>query len=456
MKEMINDEQPEGWVDCRLGDAIGFMRNGMVAKQTKDGVGLPISRIETIANGTVDPNRIGFSTDISPRAAEAYRLQRGDILFSHINSPSHLGKTAIYDGIPSTLYHGMNLLMLRANEELITARFLEYGLRLLRISGTFSLVAQHAVNQASINQKKLCELRLPLAPLAEQKRIADKLEAVLGRVEACRARLDRVPDLLKRFRQSVLAAATSGQLTEDWRMAQSDAPNWRIEPLEGIVAEMKNGLVAKQSKEPVGLPMSRIETIAAGSINPDKIGYSTEVTLKQAEPFRLLEGDILFSHINSPAHLGKTAIYKGIPETLFHGMNLLMLRVKTELSLPQFLEFALCNLRGEGVFSMVAQHAVNQASINQKKLRAIEVPLPPLAEQTEIVRRVEALFALADRIEARLATAQRLVERLTPATLSKAFRGDLVPQDPNDEPASKLLERVRTAASPDQKPKRRT
>ena len=69
------------------------------------------------------------------------------------------------------------------------------------------------------------------------------------------------------------------------------------------------------------------------------------------------------------------------------------------------------------------------------------------AKQTEIVHRVEALFALADRIEARLAIAQRLVERLSPRHLSKAFRGDLVPQDPNDEPASKLLERLRKAGA---------
>jgi type I restriction enzyme S subunit len=88
-----------------------------------------------------------------------------------------------------------------------------------------------------------------------------------------------------------------------------------------------------------------------------------------------------------------------------------------------------------------------QVRINLGDLRQFIINLPPLAEQAEIVRRVESLFALADRIEARLATAQRLVERLTPATLSKAFRGDLVPQDPNDEPASKLLERLRTAGA---------
>ena len=83
--------------------------------------------------------------------------------------------------------------------------------------------------------------------------------------------------------------------------------------------------------------------------------------------------------------------------------------------------------------------------LNLGLLRELPILLPPLPEQTEIVRRVEALFAFADRIEARLATAQKTVERLTPATLAKAFRGELVPQDPNDEPASELLKRIRTS-----------
>jgi type I restriction enzyme S subunit len=88
-------------------------------------------------------------------------------------------------------------------------------------------------------------------------------------------------------------------------------------------------------------------------------------------------------------------------------------------------------------------------------LRVDLIPLPPLPEQQEIVRRVENLFAFADRIEARLATAQKTVERLTPATLAKAFRGELVPQDPADEPAGVLLERLAASSESAPKPKRR-
>ncbi len=108
-------------------------------------------------------------------------------------------------------------------------------------------------------------------------------------------------------------------------------------------------------------------------------------------------------------------------------------------------------------FCSSGKQTTNLASINKSMLCSLPIKLPPQAEQAEIVRRVETLFALADRIEARLATAQRLVERLTPATLSKAFRGDLVPQDPNDEPAATLLERLGSSNSmPSPARKRRT
>ena len=212
-------ELPENWQDCELGDLAQTIKNGFVSQQNRDGVGFPITRIETIANGTIDENRLGFVSGITLESIQDYALIENDILFSHINSPSHLGKTALYRGRPNPLYHGMNLLLIRADEAVVNPRYLEYGLKFLRSQGVFSLNAQHAVNQASINQKKLKAMRLPLAPLAEQKRIADKLDALLARVDRCRIRLDRVPLILKRFRQAVLAAATSGQLTEEWREA---------------------------------------------------------------------------------------------------------------------------------------------------------------------------------------------------------------------------------------------
>ncbi|MCU0796507.1 MAG: restriction endonuclease subunit S [Akkermansiaceae bacterium] len=435
---MTNDELPNGWELIKLQDVASWGSGGTPPRKNPKYYGGEIPWIKTgeLGDGLIldTEEKItaaglkNSSAKVFPKGSVAIAMYGATIGKVSILGIDAATNQACAVGIPDLRVTGP-----------------QYLFQYLRSQKDAFIAAGKGGAQPNLSQGVIKEWPLPLAPLAEQKRIADKLESVLGRVDACRARLDRVPALVKRFRQSVLAAATSGKLTEEWRQVNGVNDEWENFELGDLVTEMKNGLVAKQTKEAVGIPMSRIETIADGTINPERIGYSTEVTLKQAEPFRLKFCDILFSHINSAAHLGKTAIYRGIPATLFHGMNLMLLRADDEKVSSVFLELSLRHLRGESVFSMVAQHAVNQASINQKKLRAIEIAVPSLPEQQEIVRRVEALFAFADRIEARLATAQKTVERLTPATLAKAFRGELVPQDPNDEPATTLLEQLESA-----------
>lgn len=92
----------------------------------------------------------------------------------------------------------------------------------------------------------------------------------------------------------------------------------------------------------------------------------------------------------------------------------------------------------------------NQQALNKKAVQSLPFPLPPLAEQTEIVRRVEQLFAFADQLEAKVKNAKARIDRLTQSILAKAFRGELVPQDPSDEPACELLARIQAqrAAAP--------
>ena len=445
---MSNDELPSGWAAVTLQDVAKWGTGGTPSRANAAYFGGPIPWIKT---GELDTGLILDTeeklTEEGLRNSSAKLFPKGAVAVAMYGAT--IGKASIL-GIPAATNQACAVAV--PHEGVTTSEFL---LQYLRSQKESFIRAGKGGAQPNISQGVIRTWPYPLPPLAEQKRIADKLESLLSRVDACRARLDRVPALLKRFRQSILAAATSGRLTEEWRVMNKVNDEWESVELGNLVTEMKNGLVAKQTKEAIGVPMSRIETIADGTINPERIGFSTEVTLKQAEPFRLKVGDILFSHINSPAHLGKTAIYTGHPEILFHGMNLMLLRADHQRISPEFLELSLRHLRGESVFSMVAQHAVNQASINQKKLRAIQIETPSPSEQREIVRRVEALFAFADRIESRLATARKTVERLTPATLAKAFRGELVPQDPNDEPASALLERLHAQSDPaTAKPKR--
>lgn len=121
---------------------------------------------------------------------------------------------------------------------------------------------------------------------------------------------------------------------------------------------------------------------------------------------------------------------------------LMRLRLDTSRALPDYAILYLQSLPGLVELRKNAKHAINQSSINQEDVKGAMFNLPPLPEQQEIVRRVEGLFALADQLEVRLTKARGQVDRLAPSILARAFAGKLVHQDPADEPASVLLERL--------------
>ena len=202
---MDNINIPEEWSIALYGDIYLSASNGIGGTQNKDGVGIPVSRIETISEQRIDYSRIGYLSSFDEDKIKKHKLQQDDVLFSHINSPIHLGKTALYDGIEK-LYHGINLLRIVVDKEVFLPKLFNYHCKYIRALGVFSLNAQHAVNQSSINQKKLSAFKIPLPPLAEQKEIAERLDKLLAQVEATQARLASIPDIIKQFRQSVLAA----------------------------------------------------------------------------------------------------------------------------------------------------------------------------------------------------------------------------------------------------------
>jgi type I restriction enzyme S subunit len=316
-----------------------------------------------------------------------------------------------------------------------------------------------------------------LAPAAEQKRIADKLDALLAKVDACRQRLDRVPALLKRFRQAVLAAATAGDLTADWRnkcevektgadllkLAREmhklaakrvedipmpvedesivDIPNsWTVASGAEVVepkAEIVYGIVQPGPKLEEGVPYVRGMDIENGRILVDQLMKTSQAIAEKYSRSALLGGDVLLGIIRAT----KVAI---VPSVL-NGANITQGTARFRPSSVIKTRYLAIALEAPSTQYWLHEHyrGIDMPGLNLADVRRVPIPLPPLEEQREIVRRVEALFAFADRLEARYLAARKQVDKLTPSLLAKAFRGELVPQDPNDEPASALLERIR-------------
>ena len=164
------------WPMTPISEFVTLLRNGKSIKQDPASGGLPITRIETIADGTIDSSRLGYA-GLEIADCKGWLLQEGDILVSHINSAKHLGKCAIFKGSPPDLVHGMNLLVLRADQNCACPRYIFHALRSQSFRRGLPRITKHSVNQSSFNISSFKRLKIPLPPLPEQKRIAAILDA---------------------------------------------------------------------------------------------------------------------------------------------------------------------------------------------------------------------------------------------------------------------------------------
>ena len=321
----------------------------------------------------------------------------------------------------------------------IDPRWISYLVRTEAFVDAMSELVQGALYPA-VRSKDVRAYVVPLAPQAEQTRIANQLDTLLTRIQSCNDRFDAIPALLKRFRQTVLGAATSGVLTREWQSAGSSP--WKSVRLDEVASSFSYGSAAKSAKAG-DVPVLRMGNIQDGHLDWTDLVYTSDP--KEIDKYMLVKGDVLFNRTNSPELVGKSAVYQGEQTAIYAGY-LIRVRCSAEL-LPEYLNCCLGSKSGRDYCWSVKSDGVSQSNINAKKLAAFPFALPSVEEQTEIVRRVEALFSLASRIEARATTARTQAQRLSALTLAKAFRGELVPQDTSDEPASKLLERMRSATA---------
>ncbi len=372
-----------------------------------------------------------------------------------------------------------------ADERLINRKFLLFG-----INGYLKAIedATSSVTVGHLSSRDIMLIPFPLPPLAEQKRIVAKVEKLLEKVDDSRARLDKVSALLKRFRQSVLAAACSGRLTADWRKenpkiesgpnllnrikhARSaaavsakdtrqidaafqvvqltlDASELGVEQFPdswaacqiGAIGSVVNGSTPSRMHDEYW--NGKIPWVSSGEVRNNVISVTreriTQSGYDSCSIHLLPRGSVLLAMIGEGKTRGQSAILQ-VEATI--NQNIAAILIPHGLVLSEFLWrwflFQYNATREQGSGS-------GPQALNCQRVRELPFVLPPLPEQREIVRRVEELFALADRLETRVDKARGQVDKLTQSILAKAFRGELVPQDPNDEPAEKLLARIRT------------
>jgi type I restriction enzyme S subunit len=334
----------------------------------------------------------------------------------------------------------------------IEPRYLAYFLRSPEYWKQISN-ASTGIAIANVNARKLAELRIPVAPLKEQKRIADKLDILLKRVDACQQRLARIPHILKCFRQAVITAAISGQLTKDWRSNHFEESDFNHHSISGKLIDFADVIDPNPSHrypsyEGGTIPLLATEQMSgldAWDISSAKLTTSDFYQARKAA-HDFFDNDIIF------ARKGRLGLARNPPKNSCYVFShtVFIIRRKTDKILPTYL---LWFLRQESCIQWLLQEMnsnVGVPTLGIAVMQRLPVQIPNYVEQQEIVRQIENLFAYADRIESCYQTACTKIERLRHKLLAKAFRGELVPQDPNDETALSLLGQIRTerAAQP--------
>lgn len=374
----------------------------------------------------------------------------GDILFSKAGT---IGRVCF---VPDTIKRGAitsSCAKIKIHECLNSKYFL-YQLSSDEVYNYLINIATGST-RLNLNLTSIKSIPVKVPPYLEQNRIVNKLDALMEKVESNKQRLDKIPTLLKRFRQSVLAAAVSGRLTEDWRdekdydLILGFPISWRIVKIDKLLKSLKTDLrtgpfgtaLKKSEHQLLGVPVWGIESIGGnGSFTGHNKIFVTKDKAKELKSFEVKGGDIIISRSGT---VGEICI---LPENVEYGListNLMKIVLDNEIIDSKF--FCWLFDGSPLVIDKLRELCTGSTRIflTQTILKQLDYPLPPFKEQQEIIHRVEQLFAFADKIEARYTKAKSMLDKLPQSILAKAFRGELVPQDPNDEPASVLLERIK-------------
>jgi type I restriction enzyme S subunit len=408
--------------------------------------GVPCLRMYNIEHGAVAWRNIK-RMQLSSAELEQYLLLPGDLLVNRVNSRELVGKTAVCGVTPEPAVFESKNIRVRLRLDRIDPRFVGLWLQLDSTRAVLTDGAKQTVGMATITQPMLAALLIPFPPLAEQERVVEKVEALLAQVNAAQERLTRVREILKRFRQSTLAAACSGRLTEDWRAQQAAAqplepvpddeveslktglsqfafpPEWRttrLGALSSLVTSGSRGWAQYYSDH--GALFLRSQDIKTDKLDLCNVARVTPPHRTEGMRTRVEPQDLLITITG--ANVARAAVVDRPTGQAYVSQHLGLVRL-IDSPHARWLHLWLTSPLHGRRFLLAAAYGAGKPGLNLDHLRELPVALPPLPEQAEIVRRVDALFTAAERIEQRLATSAAHSKKFPEAALAAAFRGEL-------------------------------
>lgn len=420
---MSKKKLPFGWVEVSLGNAFLIERGGS-PRPIQDYLTDKDDGINWIKIGdtSTESKYITFAKEkIIPDGVKKSRMVfEGDFLLS--NSMS-FGRPYI-SKIRGCIHDGW--LVIRKNEK-VENDYLYYILKSPQCYNQFCLLAKGSTVK-NLNIQAVSKVIIPLPPLPEQQRIVAKLHSLIGHLDSLREKLDRIPALLKNFRQQVLTQAVTGELTREWREGKG-LGEWGVQKADKCCQKVQSGGTPKKDGfSDSGIPFLKVYNIVNNKVDFD---YRPQFVTPEAHNSKikksiLLPRDVLMNIVGPP--LNKIAIVPDDYDEWNLNQAITLFRPKEYLN-NKFLYYFFCE--GSSVRSVhnETRGVVGQVNISLSQCRNFDIPIPSIEEQQEIVKRVEALFSLADKINSKYQSLKIKVDQLPQAILAKAFRGELVSQE---------------------------
>lgn len=387
-----------------FGSLFDFIRNGMSVRQDKSGEGLPITRIETISEAVVDATRVGYA-DLKEKDCSGWLLQPGDILFSHINSLEHIGKCAIYEGLPEKLVHGMNLLCLRPDRSKLTPQFGKYLIRSKPFRSQLFNYVNKSVNQASVSIGNLKPIMIPLPPLLEQKRIA----AILDKADSIRRKRQEAVRLTEELLRSVFLDMFGDPVTnpKGWNTRTfAEVCETRLGKM--LDANQQTGEHLRPYLRNSNVQWDRIETTDLEQMDFNE---------KDRKTFSLIEGDVL---ICEGGEVGRAAIWRNQLSDCYFQKAIHRARPNQTSVLPEYVMFWLWFMAKNGGFKDHVTSATI-AHLTGEKLKEIQMALPPMELQRKFLMAYNKHLALKTKTNKYVLSIDALFNSL----LQRAFKGEL-------------------------------
>lgn len=466
---------PEGWLRVPLEDlrsaAPNAITDGPYGSNLKSShyceKGARVIRLGNIGSGIYIERDIAYVALSHFNDLRKHQVNEGDLVVAALGDP--IGRACIVPGFSEPAIVKADCFRFSVSDKAIK-EFVLYWLNSEDAREGF-VARSHGMGRIRINLSDFKGTEIPLAPLPEQRRIVAKIDSLTAKSRRARDHLDHIPRLVEKYKHAVLEAAFRGDLTREWRHRRpphgdasgvherlTDLPllpaDW-VWASMGALGQISGGLTKNPARNglPIRVPYLRVANVYANQLRLDEVA-EIGCTPDERQKTLLVPGDLLIVEGNgSLDQIGRVAIWNGELPQCSHQNHLIKIRLNDVVS-PEFALFWLMSPQGRNAIQSVASSSAGLFSLSISKVRGLPIPICAAEQQRRVVDRIRVALTWIDRLAAEATSARTLVDRLDQAVLAKAFRGELVPQDPADEPASVLLDRIRAERAAAPKPKR--